>query len=72
MTANTRSAKPTPDVPRRAWSIDEWRAMYGLGRNSVYNLIASGDLLTVKIGRRRLVTEEGDELFRKTLHEASA
>lgn len=67
-----RRSRPAPDVERRAWSLSEWGAMYGLGRNSVYNLIAAGTLPTVKIGRRRLVTVEGDEQFRKNIGADSA
>jgi len=62
-----RRKKPAPEVERRAWSLDEWGAMYGLGRNSVYNLIAEGKLPTIKVGRRRLVTVEGDAQFRKNV-----
>lgn len=54
-------------TPRRAWSIDEWRAMYGLGRNATYNFIAKGVLPTVKAGRRRLITSEGDAKFQEHL-----
>lgn len=61
------SNKPSPDVERRAWSLEEHRAMYGLGRASQYNLIAKGILPTVKAGRRRLVTVEGDQQFRKNI-----
>jgi hypothetical protein len=64
---NPRTKKATPNVERRAYSLDEWRAMYGLGKNSTYNLIAEGTLPTVKVGRRRLVTVEGDEQFRKNI-----
>lgn len=69
MTAATkpRSKKPAPNVERRAWSLDEWRAMYGLGKNSTYNLIADGTLPTSKVGRRRIVTEEQDAQFRKNI-----
>lgn len=64
---NARPKKTTPNVERRAYSLDEWRSMYGLGKNSTYNLIADGTLPTVKVGRRRLVTVEGDEQFRKNI-----
>lgn len=57
----------TESLSRRAWSVEEWRAMYGLGRNSVYNLINSGRLKTAKVGRRRIVTAEADAAFRASL-----
>lgn len=62
----------TSQTLRRAWSIDEWRAMYGLGRNSTYNLINSGKLKTIKVGRRRLVTAEADESFRLAMQRAAS
>lgn len=63
----TDNANTTTDNTRRAWSIDEWRAMYGLGRNTTYNLIADGTLPTVKLGRRRIITAEGDAQFRRKI-----
>lgn len=59
--------KSTPNNPtsdRAAYSIDEWRVRYGLGRNTAYNLIANGRLKTAKIGRRRIVTIQQDQDFR--------
>lgn len=66
-TANTRSTKTPPNVDRKAYSLQEFQAMYGLGRTSVYNLIAEGTLPTVKAGRRRLVTVEGERQFLKNI-----
>ena len=63
----TKHETGEPKSERKAWSIEEWRAMYGLGRNSVYALIASDKLPTIKVGRRRLITVEGDEQFRKNI-----
>ena len=65
--ATDRPSKPAPDVERRAYSLEEFQAMYGLGKTSVYNLIANGTLPTVKAGRRRLVTVEGLEQFKKNI-----
>jgi excisionase family DNA binding protein len=36
-------------------SIDEAGKTLGVSRSTVYNLIAAGNLLTVKIGRRCLI-----------------
>lgn len=50
--AGTRSALPL------TVSVNEAIAMIGIGRTRLYELIASGDIKTVKIGRRRLVQVE--------------
>lgn len=66
-TNRTRTNKSLPEVERKAYSLEEFQAMYGLGRTSVYNLISNGLLPTVKAGRRRLVTVEGERQFLKNI-----
>ena len=44
------------DVKRLAMSIREEELASGLSRATLYRLIASGRLMTLKIGARRLVT----------------
>lgn len=73
----TKQASPRQKLPlnhpdRCAWSLDEWMRMWDLGRNSTYRLIAEGTLPTVKVGRRRLVTVEGNMQFRKNIGAESA
>jgi excisionase family DNA binding protein len=41
-----------------AISINDTAKVLGIGRSSVYALIKSGDLDTMKIGRRTLLTTE--------------
>jgi excisionase family DNA binding protein len=41
--------------PRLAYSLAESEALCGLSRSALYRLIASGQLKTVQLGRRRLV-----------------
>lgn len=38
-------------------SIESTMAQLGLGRSKVYELIAAGELRSVKVGRRRLVSD---------------
>ena len=54
------------EVPsRRAYSVVEAGRLCGLSRSSVYKLIESGKLKTIKILGRRLVPVEAlDELLR--------
>jgi excisionase family DNA binding protein len=50
---------------KRALSIEEFAERWSIGRNSVYNAIARGELGSVKIGKRRVITLEQEEAFRK-------
>lgn len=66
-------SSPTPQITdRAAYSIDEWRTRYGLGRNTVYDLIAKGRLKTAKIGRRRIITIQQDQDFRELIEREGA
>jgi len=42
-------------LTRYAYSLDEAAESISLSRRSLYHLIESGELRTVKLGRRRLV-----------------
>jgi excisionase family DNA binding protein len=44
-----------PSVPRYALSLDEAAASLGLCRRTVADLVASGRLSSIRVGRRRLV-----------------
>jgi predicted DNA-binding protein YlxM (UPF0122 family) len=50
---------------KRAFSIPEFADRWSIGRNSVYNEIARGELESVKIGNRRVITAEQEEKYRK-------
>jgi excisionase family DNA binding protein len=52
----------TGSVTRLLYPIPDAQAQLGIGRSTVYELIASGALQTVKIGRRTLIAH--DELAR--------
>ncbi len=47
------TAQPAPD---RLLSVDEAGVALGLGRSKIYDLVRSGDLASLKAGRRRLVS----------------
>ena len=51
---------------------DTGKALGGIGRSKVYELIASGELRTVKIGRRRLVPAAAIEEFIARLEQRGA
>jgi excisionase family DNA binding protein len=53
-------------------SINEATTVLGIGRTKTYDLIASWQLDTVKIGRRRLVSVKISEAFAKRLQGSTA
>jgi len=52
-------------------TIPEYCAAYGVGRSTAYALIAAGDLIRIKVGRRTLIPVESAEAHRATLLEAA-
>ena len=59
MTATKLAARETvrPNQPL-AYRVNEFCRVVGLGRTTVYTLIAEGKLATIKIGNRRLIPRE--------------
>ena len=59
MTATSRAVRELvrPNEPL-AYRVNEFCRVVGLGRTTVYALIADGTLATVKIGGRRLVPRD--------------
>jgi len=55
------------NIDKRAFSLSEFAKRWSIGRNSVYEAIARGDLKTSKIGRRRIITLEQEEEFRERI-----
>lgn len=58
---------PSPELARVAYSIPETAAKLGIGRTLAYRLIEEGQLRSVKLGKRHIVTakELDDFLNRK-------
>ena len=55
------------DAPRRlAYSIQEVAHMFGVSRDLVNDLLASGQLRSVKVGKRRLIPVDAVEEFLDT------
>ncbi|WP_426572151.1 helix-turn-helix domain-containing protein [Aquihabitans sp. McL0605] len=50
-------------MDRLAYPITDAAERIGVGRTTLYGLIESGDLESVTIGRRRLVTEDALRAF---------
>ena len=58
-----RKSKEVPGVAPRLCSIEFTTQELGISRTSVYELMASGKLRSVKIGRRRFVPREAIDDF---------
>lgn len=69
MTVRSTVREPvrTPHEPL-AYRVDEFCAAAGLGKTTVYSLIAEGKLASIKIGKRRLIPREA---ARALIEEAS-
>lgn len=52
---SVQAVKRGEQVARAAVSPDEAALMVGLSRSRIYQLIGSGELRSIKVGRRRLV-----------------
>jgi excisionase family DNA binding protein len=59
------TAHPTQTPPRRrAFSISEFCATFGVSRSKTYLLLAAGELTAVKLGSKNLIrTEEAERWF---------
>ncbi len=57
---------------RLVYNVDEAAERLNVGRTLVYNLIGSGELGSVKIGGRRLITHRQLDTFVRTLEESCA
>jgi excisionase family DNA binding protein len=59
-----------PTQPAQLLSIDEVMERLGVGRNTVFNLMGSGRLRSVKLGRRRMISEQAIRDFIASIDQA--
>lgn len=52
---------------RALWPIDEFCSSHGISKTTAYDLLSSGALTAVKVGRRSLLTAESVERWRASL-----
>ena len=52
-----------PAQPRLAYKVSELPGLLGLGKNKVYDLVNTGSIRSVKVGRHRLVPLSAIESF---------
>jgi len=68
MAKSTKSVEraENPIVRPLAYDIETFARISGLGRTKIYDLFATGELPSFKVGRRRLIrAETADALFRR-------
>jgi excisionase family DNA binding protein len=54
---------PGPAAERLAYSVDEAARLTGLSRDLLYDQMRRGNLLYVKVGRRRVITRQHLQQF---------
>lgn len=54
---------PGPAEDRLAYSVDEAARLTGLSRDLLYDQMRRGNLLYIKVGRRRVITRQHLEQF---------
>lgn len=57
--------KQTPPVERNAYSVDEFLSRYGICRATFYSEVNSGELPTLKVRGRRIITRQGEAIWLK-------
>ena len=62
-TAAASQAGQDPHGGRLAYSVDEAARLTGLSRDLLYDEIRRGNLASVKVGRRRLITHQHLQQF---------
>ena len=70
-TSGNGAKRDKPNIGRAACSVEEFCRRWGFGRNTFYSLVASGDLQTSKLGRRRIITLAQEEAFRLHIEHAA-
>jgi len=53
-----RSSEPSQPVPRRALRVHEARAALGIGKTTIFALLKTGQLASVRVGTVRLIPVE--------------
>ena len=66
-----QEVQTSDQVGRMMYTMDEAAEELRLGRTALYDLVRSGQLVSIKIGRRRLITREDLVAFIGSLREAS-
>ena len=65
-TPETGQPGPDPAAERLAYSVDEAARLTGLSRDLLYDQMRRGNLASIKVGRRRLITRQHLQQFLQT------
>ncbi|RUM95512.1 DNA-binding protein [Pseudaminobacter arsenicus] len=57
------AAEPASPLPKLAFSIPEFCAMFGVGRSTVYDLMKAGELRSAKIKGKTIFTKKEVDRF---------
>ena len=57
----TRKASDSEPVQRRAYHVNEFCQLYGIGRSGLYKLLKEGKLPSVVVAGRRLIPHDAAE-----------
>ena len=58
-------------MPKLLYEVSEASVMTSLGRSKLYELMASGEIESVKVGKRRLIPAQALETFVERLRAAA-
>jgi excisionase family DNA binding protein len=62
-TPQTGTSEPDPAAERLAYSVNEAADLTGLSRDLLYDQMRRGNLTSIKVGRRRLITRHHLQQF---------
>ena len=54
----SKTTKPTKEISRVNWQINDFCAAHGICRTSCYEEIKRGELTTISYGRRKLIPDK--------------
>lgn len=57
-------------IEKVGWTVKEWHQSAGLSVRMTNTLIHTGELKSVTVGRRRIITESPREFFQKKVKKA--
>lgn len=64
--------RPATAASRLLYSVDEAADLLGIGRTFTFRLLATGEIDSLKIGRRRMIPSEALERYIERLRSANA
>jgi len=63
----TAKAQGTPSDRRLVYSVEEAAELLGMGRTFIFQLVASGEIDSIKIGNRRRIPRDAIERYLERL-----